>query len=94
MTIIHTKTKRFSPITDALYPYKALLIVSPQNRCFCYYGYGASQMHDIANAQWAIYYGGGINGYWGGNLKDIQTKDVDLEIGLLIESIKKKYITL
>lgn len=95
LIIIHTAAKRFSPITDALYPYKALLVVSAANRCFCYYGYGAFQMHNSSTSNWVTYYGGGCNGFWGGDLNEyVQVTDVDKEVETLINSVKEEYTKL
>ena len=93
LIIIHTSSKRFSPITDALYPYKALLIVSTKNKSFCYYGLGASKMHNITKSNWTTYYGSGINGFFGGYLdENIPAKEADSEISMLINAIKQQYI--
>ena len=92
LIIVRTASKIFSPITDELYPYKSLLVVSVENRCFCFYGYGSQEMHNTANALWSTFSGGGKNGFWGGDLKTIvQDQYVETEIESLIDAVKHNY---
>lgn len=66
VTVVFSKTSRFSAITDRLFPFDSLLIRSEHE--LIYYGVGSEMLGKTFQAmtgQGTVYYGGGAKGYFG-----------------------------
>lgn len=64
--VIYSKSNRFSPICDRLWPYKKLLIYT--NETLCYYGLGKDKLAAYFDSEISVhkmYHGGGPDGYLG-----------------------------
>lgn len=81
---IKTTLKHFSPLVDRIsqrWKVKRLLVHSESE--FTFYGYGKDTVREIAGASNLsfisdTYYGGGINGFWGGNFRKGQYNDENI----------------
>lgn len=66
VTVVFSKTSRFSAITDRLFPFDSLLIRSEYE--LVYYGVGSEKLGEAFQTmvdQGTAYYGGGAQGYFG-----------------------------